>query len=84
LSSDLLARLRLVRSPGIGPVTFRQLLMRFGSAEAALDAVPQLAARGGGKAPVMWSANQAEAEMARVEALGGRYLSIGQGLYPRR
>ena len=83
MSSDLLARLRLVRSPGIGPVTFRQLLMRFGSAEAALDAVPHLAARGGGKAPALWSVGQGEAEMARVEALGARYPSIGQGLYPR-
>lgn len=83
MSSDLLARLRLVRSSGIGPVTFRQLLMRFGSAEAALEAVPNLAARSGGRAPVIWSAGQAEAEMQRVEALGARYLSIGQGLYPR-
>ena len=29
MSSDLVDRLRLVRSPGIGPVTFRQLLARF-------------------------------------------------------
>jgi DNA processing protein len=59
------------------------LLLRSGSAEAALDAVPNLASRGGGKAPVIWSESQAEAEMARVEALGARYLSVGQGLYPR-
>ena len=35
----------------IGPVTYRQLLARFGCAQAALDAIPDLAARGGGRAP---------------------------------
>ena len=76
-------RLRLVRSPGIGPVTYRQLIARFGSAAAALDAVPDLARRGGGRAPRLATRAEAEAEMARVEALGGRYLVLGQGLYPR-
>ncbi|UUR08061.1 DNA-processing protein DprA [Sphingomonas glaciei] len=80
--ADLLARIRLIRSQSIGPVTFRQLLARFGSAEAALQAVPDLAARGGGRMPALCSEEQAERERARVEALGGRYLSLGQGLYP--
>ncbi len=83
MNDELIARLRLVRSSGIGPVTFRQLLARFGSAEAALAAIPDLAARGGGRAPVLVSEAAANAEIARVEALGARYLSIGQGLYPR-
>ena len=81
--ADLLARIRLIRIQSIGPVTFRQLLARFGNAEAALRAVPDLAARGGGRMPVLFSEEAARREMARVEALGGRYLSIGQGLYPR-
>ena len=83
MRNDLVDRLRLVRSPGIGPVTYRQLIARFGSAVAALEAVPDLAARGGGKPPRLASQADAEREIARVEALGGRYLSIGQGLYPR-
>ena len=83
MSADLLARIRLIRSPSIGPVTFRQLLARFGSAEAALAAVPDLAARGGGKAPNLCSAAVAEREQAQVEKLGARYLAMGQGLYPR-
>ena len=83
MSSDLVDRLRLVRSPGIGPVTFRQLLARFGSPAAALEAVPNLAARGGGRPPRLASVADAEREIARVEALGGRYLILGQGLYPR-
>ena len=83
MSSDLVDRLRLVRSPGIGPVTYRQLIARFGSASAALDAVPDLAARGGGKAPRLVSREEAEREIGRVEAFGARYLVLGQGLYPR-
>ena len=51
MDRDLIATLRLIRTPGIGPVTHRQLLARFGSAEAAIDAVPELARRGGGKPP---------------------------------
>jgi len=82
LTDDLIARLRLIRSPSIGPVTYRQLIARFGSAQAALDAVPDLARRGGGKSPRLVSIGEAERERARVEKLGGRYLMLGQGLYP--
>ncbi len=81
--SDLLDRLRLIRTPGIGPIAFRQLLLRFGSASAALDAIPDLARRGGGSAPRLHSVAAAEREIAAVEGLGARFLSIGQGLYPR-
>ena len=83
MSSDLVDRLRLVRSPGIGPVTYRQLIARFGSAAAALEAVPDLAARGGGRPPRLTSAAEAQREIERVDTLGGRYLALGQGLYPR-
>ena len=82
MSADLVARLRLIRSPSIGPVSFRHLLARFGSAEAALAAVPDLAARGGGRSPNLVTAAAAEKEIAQVEALGARYLMLGQGLYP--
>jgi DNA processing protein len=83
LNDDLIDRLRLVRSPGIGPVTYRQLIARFGSAGSALAAVPDLARRGGGKAPALRTRDEAEREIAKVEKLGARYLALGQGLYPR-
>jgi DNA processing protein len=83
LTDDLIDRLRLVRSSGIGPVTYRQLIARFGSAAAALEAVPDLARRGGGRAPALTTRAEAEREIARVESLGARFLAIGQGLYPR-
>lgn len=79
---DRIARLRLIRTAGIGPVTYAQLLARFGSPAAALDAVPDLARRGGGRAPAIASVAQAEREIATVERLGARHLFRGQGLYP--
>jgi DNA processing protein len=82
-ADQLIDSIRLVRSPGIGPVTFRQLIGRFGSPAEALAAVPDLARRGGGQSPKLMARPEAEREAARVEALGGRYLLRGQGLYPR-
>lgn len=82
MSDDLIDRIRLARSPGIGPITFRQLMQRFGSASAALAALPDLARRGGGAAPRIAGRDEAEREAAGVERLGARYLILGQGLYP--
>ena len=83
MSGDLIDRLRLVRSPGIGPITYRQLIARFGDPGAALAAVPDLARRGGGRSPNLFSRTDAEREIERVEELGARYLVLGHGLYPR-
>ena len=80
--ADRIARLRLIRSASIGSVTYTQLLARFGSAEAALAAIPDLAARGGGRAPRLASSADVEREMAQVERLGGRYLFLGEEDYP--
>ena len=81
-SEDQVARLRLIRSDNIGPVTYFQLIARFGSASAALAAIPDLAARGGGKAPRLASRALIEREIEQVATLGARYLFLGQGLYP--
>ncbi|SEJ43201.1 DNA processing protein [Sphingobium sp. AP50] len=78
---DRFERLRLIRSPRIGPVSYRQLLARFGSAGEALRAIPDLAARGGGKASVA-DASTVEREIAATRALGARYLLMGDADYP--
>ena len=82
MADPRVARLRLIRTPTIGPVTYRQLLARFGSAERAIEALPDLAARGGGKAPRIAEAAMVEREIARVETLGARYLFIDDADYP--
>ncbi|MBR0553590.1 DNA-processing protein DprA [Stakelama marina] len=76
------ARLRLIRSANIGPVTYRHLLARFGSAEAALDALPALAARGGNRAPRIADERAIADEIATVERLGARYCFLGDADYP--
>jgi DNA processing protein len=80
---ERLAALALVRTEGVGPIAFRQLLRRFGSAEAAHAALPELARRGG-KAGTPMSLAEAEAEMARLRALGGTHVFLGTADYPGR
>ena len=41
MPADAAARLRLARTEGVGPRTFRHLLEKFGSAAAALDEMPR-------------------------------------------
>ena len=74
--------IRLARSPRIGPVSYRQLIARFGSASEALRALPDLARRGGGKMRALADERQIAAEAERAEALGARYLIWGDADYP--
>ena len=73
--------LRLIRSENVGPVTFRQLLNRFGSAEAALEALPSLAQRAGAAGRIA-SRSAAEDELAATAQLGGRIVGSGESGYP--
>jgi len=76
------ARLRLIRTAQIGPVTYRQLVARFGDAAAAIEALPGLAARGGGRSPVVALPAVAERELAAARKLGARHLFIEDADYP--
>jgi DNA processing protein len=80
--SESIERLRLTRSDQIGPVTYRHLIERFGSAGAAIEAIPELAARGGGRAPKIATEATAKAELEKVERLGGRHVFLGDPDYP--
>ncbi len=82
MSDPVTARLRLIRTHGIGPVAYRQLIARFGSADAALDALPTLARRGGGTAPQPPSAADVDRERQRTVRLGGRYVFLDDPDYP--
>lgn len=82
LPPDAVDRLRLARTHRIGPVTYAQLMSRFGSATAALDALPDLVRRTGGQPPRIAPRAAIEAEMDRVAALGGQYLFVDGPDYP--
>jgi DNA processing protein len=79
---DRFDRLRLIRSPNVGPVAYRQLIARFGSAGAALKAIPDLAARGGARAFRVADERRVAAEITAVERLGGRHIFLGDADYP--
>jgi len=75
--------LRLARAEGVGPVTYRRLLARFGNAAAALRALPRLAAAGGRAAPpAVPTEAEAMHELECTAALGGRLLLLGDPAYP--
>ena len=75
--------LRLIRTPNVGPASFRDLINRFGSAEAALELLPELAASGGsGRAVRIPSVADAEAELAAAERCEARFVGIGEAEYP--
>lgn len=74
--------LRLIRTGNVGPRTFRQLINRFGSAGAALDALPDLIRRNGAVPPSLPTVAEAEGEMARAEKLGARFVAISEPDYP--
>jgi len=82
LSADQLDKLRLIRTAHIGPVAYRQLIARFGTAGRALDALPDLAARGGSRAFRPADSRHVRAEAERVGQLGAQYLFLGDADYP--
>ena len=80
---ERLDRLRLIRSENIGPITFRQLLQRYGSAKAAITALPELAQRGGRRRGLkIASVDMAVDETAALAEIGGRQLHLGEPDYP--
>ena len=80
---ERLAWLRLIRSDRVGPVTFYQLVSRFGSASKALEALPALAQRGGRKSGFsVYPKSRAEDELAQIEKNGGALLTPQDALYP--
>lgn len=79
--AEILAALRLARSRGVGPLTWRRLVERFGSANAALAAWPDLARRHKLDTHIP-AAGEAVAELERLAAMGGRLLVLGHVGYP--
>lgn len=78
-----LAWLRLIRSDNVGPATFRDLINHFGSAETALEALPELSRRGGSTRPVrVATREEALAEIDFATRFGARFVGIGEPDYP--
>lgn len=75
--------LRLSRTPNVGPVTFAQLIARFGSAADALAALPELAKKAGRKRPLIApSQSSIEDEIAATYEYGAKLLCACEPVYP--
>jgi DNA processing protein len=80
---SMLDKLRLARTEGVGPVTWRRLIAQFVTADAAIDALPKLA-RDGGRAtpPKIPSRSDASRELDKLHRLGGKMVFSGDTDYP--
>ena len=75
--------LRLLRSENVGPITFYQLLQRFGSAAMALEALPSFARKGGRSGAIgICTRAEAQRELAALAKAGGRLVAWGEPDYP--
>ncbi|HET9148611.1 MAG TPA: DNA-processing protein DprA [Acetobacteraceae bacterium] len=78
-----LDRLRLIRTEGVGPQTYRRLMARFPTAAEALEALPALARAGGRTAPLsVPPAAVIRKELDRHEKLGAKLLFLNDKSYP--
>lgn len=78
-----IAWLRLIRSDNVGPATFRDLINHFGSAETALEMLPELSRRGGSTRAIrVASTVEAEKELSAAYRFGARFIGIGEPDYP--
>ncbi|SOE17290.1 DNA processing protein [Hoeflea halophila] len=75
--------LRLIRSDNVGPATFRDLINHFGSAETAIEQLPELSRRGGSARSIrVASVEEAERELEAAEKFGAVFIGIGEPDYP--
>lgn len=83
-NDNMLDVLRLIRTLNVGPVTFFQLIRRFGTAAKALEALPDLSMRGGRKNPLVACASEmAVRELEATIDYGARLIMYGEPDYPK-
>jgi DNA processing protein len=82
-AKERLSWLRLIRSENVGPITFYRLLEKFGSAEAALEGLPQLAKKGGRKKAIqICSVKKAKEELEQLDQIGAQLVMRDEESYP--
>lgn len=83
-AAERLAWLRLSLSENVGPITFKALLQRFGTARQALEALPELSRRGGLKRTVrLYAERDVALDLERAATLGIVPLLSRDDEYPR-
>lgn len=80
--SERIAWLRLSLTETVGALTFRRLIERYGNAIRALEALPELARRGGRKSLTLAKESEALEELSSLHKMGGRLLCLAEPDYP--
>ena len=75
--AEQMARLRLIRTRNIGPMTYGLLMRRYGSATDAVAAIPAMAKRGGRHISLA-SLASAKAELELIDAAGASIIMARQ------
>lgn len=81
--TEKISRIRLIRTRNVGPMTYGLLMQRYGSAIAAIEAIPDLAKRVGRQLKPA-SIDLAKDELAHNQAAGATMLFRGGDGYPAR
>ena len=81
--TERIARIRLIRTPRIGTLTYHRLMRRFGSAATALEMLPEITSRAGGEVPRIFGADAARRERDATKRLGAALIFHGEAQYPR-
>jgi len=82
--ADPVSVLRLIRTDGIGPMTFFHLLKFCGSVDRAIEMAPALSGRGGRKKEItLTSRAAAEREYNAITKFGAKIVMYGEASYPR-
>ncbi|MGB1337109.1 MAG: DNA-processing protein DprA [Planktomarina sp.] len=80
---DRIARLQLLRSPRVGPATYRRLMAAHGTATESLRALPDLARSKGVKSYQLCSAHLAQREYFTGKKIGADLIFDHEPGYPR-
>lgn len=81
--TTLVEMLQLIRTENVGPITFHDLVRRFGTPKEALDAVPHLATAGGkSRGLSVYPKSSVETEIARARAIGASFVTYQCETYP--
>jgi len=75
--------LRLIRTENVGPITFYKLVEHYGSAEEALNALPELSKKGGRKKALKApDVSSVEKELEKLIKFGGNIVCANEKQYP--
>lgn len=81
-AADQATWLQLARSRRVGPATFIRLIREHGSAAAALQALPKVAADAGARGYAPCNQRDVDAELEAAHKVGAQMLCLGTHQYP--